>query len=591
MTEALHRRPRPRLHPHLHEAHWPPGVPQDAVPVRETLPQRLARVVAGRPDKAAIVYGGATLTYATLWRRIEALAGWMCESAGVQPGDRVLVIGQNAPQWVVACQAVLRAGAVALPVNPMCKREEIAFLADNGGARVAIAAQELLPQLRPLLGDGSGQVAQAAVWCYAEAIDAGSDEGRTLPDWVHAAPAALGDARLTGFEAAISEGLAPPPLPADPDALALLPYTSGTTGQPKGCRHTHATLLASLTASAAWKPVTCDSVVLTVAPLFHMLGLQNGQHLPLIQGATTVMLPRWDARAAGALMERHRVTAWSAPPAMVLDLFAHPDTAGRDLSSLSLLSGGGAAMPDAVAAMLRERYGLVYQEAYGLTETASFLHANPPQRCKRQCLGVPTQGVDSRIVDPVTLQELPPGEVGELVTHAPQVMLGYWRAPEADAASFITLDGQRFLRTGDLACMDEDGYFFLRDRLKRMINVSGYKVWPAEVESLMYAHPAVHEACVIALPDAQQGESVKALLVLKPGAEATLSPTDVIAWCREHMAVYKAPRQVEFVASLPKSGTGKILWRELQDAHTHAAAAAGAAAHRSSPTVTPENAP
>ncbi len=551
--------------PHL--AHWPPGVPREARPIDETIPQRLARVAAELPDKPAIVYGGAALSYGALWRRVEALAGWLRQRAGVQAGDRVLVIGQNAPQWVVACQAVLRAGAVALPVNPMCKREEIAFLAGNSGARVALVAQDTLPQLRALLGDGESQIACAAVWCCAEAIDAESDEGRALPDWVHAAPVALDDARLTGFEAAIAADLAPPPLPADPDTLALLPYTSGTTGQPKGCMHTHATLLASLTASAAWKPLTRESVVLTVAPLFHMLGLQNGQHLPLIQGATTVMLPRWEARSAAALMERHRVTAWSAPPAMVLDLFAHPDTAGRDLSSLALLSGGGAAMPDAVAAMLRKRYGLVYQEAYGLTETASFLHANPPQRCKRQCLGVPTQGVDSRIVDPVTLQELPPGEVGELITHAPQLMRGYWRAPEADAAAFVELDGKRFLRTGDLACVDEEGYFFLRDRLKRMINVSGYKVWPAEVESLMYAHPALHEACVIAVPDAQQGESVKALVVLKPGAPADLTPADVIAWCREHMAVYKAPRQVEFLPSLPKSGTGKILWRELQEAH------------------------
>jgi len=570
--------------PPRHLAFWPAGVPVEPEAITETLPQRLAHVVAEVPDKPAIVYGGATLSYAALWRRVEALAGWLQGAAGVQPGDRVLVIGQNAPQWVVACQAVLRTGAVALPVNPMCKREEIAFLAGNSGARVALAAQELLPQLRPLLGDAAGQIRAAALWCYAEAIDASSDEGRALPDWVHAAPVALDDARLSGFEAAISaastQGLAPPPLPADPNALALLPYTSGTTGQPKGCRHTHATLLASLTASAAWKPLRRDSVVLTVAPLFHMLGLQNGQHLPLIQGATTVMLPRWDARAAGALMERHRVTAWSAPPAMVLDLFSQPETAGRDLSSLALLSGGGAAMPDAVASMLRERYGIVYQEAYGLTETASFLHANPPQRCKRQCLGVPTQGVDSRIVDPVTLQELPAGEVGELVTHAPQLMLGYWQAPEADAASFIAIDGRRFLRTGDLASVDEDGYFFLRDRLKRMINVSGYKVWPAEVESLMYAHPAVHEACVIALPDVQQGESVKALLVLKPGTPVGsegLTPADVIAWCREHMAVYKAPRQVEFVASLPKSGTGKILWRELQNAHAAAPSSVTAA--------------
>jgi fatty-acyl-CoA synthase len=248
----------------------------------------------------------------------------------------------------------------------------------------------------------------------------------------------------------------------------------------------------------------------------------------------------------------------------VMDLFAHPGSDQRDFSSLKLLSGGGAAMPDAVAAMLKARFGLVYQEAYGLTETASFLHANPPQRCKRQCLGVPTQGVDSRIVDPDTLAELPQGAVGELVTQAPQLMLGYWRNPEADAQAFVHLDGKRFFRTGDLACVDEDGYFFLKDRLKRMINVSGYKVWPAEVENMLYAHPAVAEACVVAVPDARSGEAVRALLVCKPGA--TLAAEEFIAWCRGCMAVYKAPRSVVFMPALPKSPTGKVAWRELQQA-------------------------
>jgi fatty-acyl-CoA synthase len=326
-----------------------------------------------------------------------------------------------------------------------------------------------------------------------------------------------------------------------------------------------------------WKRLHRDSVVLTVAPLFHMLGLQNGMNLPILLGATSVMMPRWHAETAAALMERHRVTAWTAPPAMVLDLFSAPGTAQRDLSSLVFLSGGGAAMPEAVAAMLKQRYNLNYEEGYGLTETASFLHGNPPARCKPQCLGVPTQGVDSRIVDPATLTELPQGEVGELVTRAPQLMQGYWlnggRNEAADRAAFCMLDGHRYFRTGDLALVDEDGYFFLKDRLKRMINVSGYKVWPAEVESALYAHPAVHEACVIAVPDTREGrsagsgEAVKALVVLKPGHEHDVTAEPFIAWCREQMAVYKAPRSVEFVAALPKSGTGKILWRELQQAH------------------------
>jgi fatty-acyl-CoA synthase len=307
-----------------------------------------------------------------------------------------------------------------------------------------------------------------------------------------------------------------------------------------------------------------------------MLGLQNGMNMPLVLGGTAVMMPRWNAAVAARLIERHRVTAWTAPPAMLLDFFTNPEAERRDLSSLTLLSGGGAAMPEAVSAMLAQRHGLSYNEGYGLTETASFLHASPLARGKRQCLGMPTQGVDSRVIDPATLQELPQGEVGELVTCAPQVMKGYWRNPQADREAFLDIEGKRFFRTGDLAMVDEEGYFFLRDRLKRMINASGYKVWPAEVENAMYEHPAVHEACIIAVPDGKQGEAVKALIVLKPGFRGAVSEQDVIDWSRGRMAVYKAPRFVEFMDSLPKSGTGKILWRELQEAQQRAAQEASA---------------
>jgi fatty-acyl-CoA synthase len=277
-----------------------------------------------------------------------------------------------------------------------------------------------------------------------------------------------------------------------------------------------------------------------------------------------VMMPRWNPAQAVALVERYRITAWTAPPAMVIDFFSQPDALSRDISSLALLSGGGAAMPEAVANMLSERFGLSYNEGYGLTETAAFLHANPVSRGKRQCLGLPTPGVESRIVDPVTLQELPRGEVGELVTRGPQVMLGYWRNPDADAAAFIEIDGQRFLRTGDLALVDEEGYFFMRDRLKRMINASGFKVWPAEVEAMLYEHPSVQEACVVGVPDARRGESVRALVVLRVGE--ALTEQAFIEWCRQRMSAYKAPRSIKFMASLPRSGTGKVAWRELQEA-------------------------
>jgi fatty-acyl-CoA synthase len=204
-------------------------------------------------------------------------------------------------------------------------------------------------------------------------------------------------------------------------------------------------------------------------------------------------------------------------------------------------------------------------EGYGLTETMAQTHVNLPDRTKLQCLGVPMFDVDSRVIDPETMEELGPGEEGEIVSSGPQVMKGYWGRPDADKEVFFERDGKRFLRTGDIGTYDEEGYFFIVDRLKRMINVSGYKVWPTEVESLLYGHPAIKEACVIGVPDERSGEAVKAVIVPREGEKDQVSAEDIIGWARERMAAYKYPRHVEFVDSLPKSGSGKILWRVLQD--------------------------
>ena len=212
-----------------------------------------------------------------------------------------------------------------------------------------------------------------------------------------------------------------------------------------------------------------------------------------------------------------------------------------------------------------DEFGLTFAEGYGLTETAAPSHANPPERAKLQCLGIPIFGVDSRVVDPLTLQEMPVGEVGEIVTFGPMVFKGYWRHPDATQAAFIDLDGKRFFRTGDLGRMDEEGYFFITDRLKRMINASGFKVWPSEVELMLFKCPLVQEACVISSRDAYRGETVKAVVVLRAEATATAKPEDIVTWAREHMAAYKVPRVVEFVDALPKSGAGKVLWRVLQE--------------------------
>jgi len=294
--------------------------------------------------------------------------------------------------------------------------------------------------------------------------------------------------------------------------------------------------------------------------------MQGGMNAPIYYGGTIVLMCRWDRDVAAELIQRHRIKLWTAISTMVMDFLANPRLEEYDLSSLQRVTGGGAAMPAAVAERLQQIVGAPYVEGYGLTETVAPTHINPIDRPKRQCLGIPIFNTDSRIVDPQTLKELPAGEVGEIVTRGPQVFAGYWRNEAATRTAFFELDGERFFRTGDLGYVDDEGYFFLVDRLKRMINASGYKVWPAEVETQMYRHPAIQEVCVIAAKDAHRGETVKAWVVLRASHKGAVTEQDIIDWARQNMAAYKYPRIVQFADSLPKSATGKVQWRTLQEA-------------------------
>jgi fatty-acyl-CoA synthase len=259
------------------------------------------------------------------------------------------------------------------------------------------------------------------------------------------------------------------------------------------------------------------------------------------------------------------VTGLTAVPTLIVDLLSSPRLDDYDLSSLRKIGGGGAAMPEAVARRLESMCHLTYIEGYGLSETMAPTHINPPESPKPQCLGVPIFDTESVIVDPQTLRKLPPGEVGEILTRGPQVFEGYWNNPKATAECFVTVDDKKYFRTGDLGRVDEDGYFFFVDRLKRMINAAGFKVWPAEVEAQLYAHPAVQEVAVISKPDPRRGETVKAVVVLEAKARDKITADELTHWARQNMAAYKVPRVWEFVDSLPKSASGKILWRLLQE--------------------------
>jgi fatty-acyl-CoA synthase len=547
-----------------HFAFWPKGHPRSmSIPATSLFYN--AEVSAARyPDKPYLLFYDTPVSFAEFRDEAERLAGWLQKECGVKKGDRVLLFMQNSPQYVIGYYGILRADAVVVPVNPMNLANELRHYVKDSGAAVALVTQELYAQMQPLLGEGLQHILVAA---YSDYLKRPTD--LKVPAFVAAPRQAIADAGVALWADALAANHRPGPMTAGPDDLCVMPYTSGTTGHPKGCMHSHRTVMHTLIAGEYWFSMKPDTVRLAVLPFFHVTGMQGSMNGPLFTGATVVLLPRWDREAAAQLIQRYKVGSWTAIPTMVVDFLSNPKLAEYDLSSIQRMSGGGAAMPEAIAQKLLDM-GITYVEGYGLSETIAPSHINPPERAKKQCLGIPIYDVDSRVVD-TDFRELPPGEAGEIVTCGPQVFLGYWNNPQATEAAFVDIDGKRFFRTGDIAQVDADGYFFMVDRLKRMVNASGYKVWPAEVEALLYAHPAIQEACVIGAKDAHRGETVKAVVVIKEAQRGKVSEQDIVDWARANMAAYKAPRIVEFVDALPKSATGKIMWRALQEKEASAA--------------------
>jgi fatty-acyl-CoA synthase len=539
-----------------HFPHWPPGQPRSIEIPRHTVYRNLETVAARDAQRDAIEYYGRRMSYAELKRQVDALAGFLQQRCGVKRGDRVLLDMQNCPQSIVAYYAILRADGVVVPVNPMNRTEELRHYVEDSDALVAIVGQDVFRQVEPLRG-----LKHVLVAAYSDYIDAGTD--LPLPEFVRA-PRQGFSAGVQYWHEAVGAGLAPAEHAAQPEDLAVMPYTSGTTGKPKGCMHTHGSLQATTVPYLHWRGAQDRNVVLSALPMFHVTGMQACMNAPLHLGSTLVVLSRWDRDCAAMQIERAGVTNWSAITTMMVDFLSNPNLGKYDLSSLRQLGGGGAAMPEALARKLEEVIGLPFVEGYGLSETMAPTHINPPHRPKRQCAGIPFFNTDARVVHLETGAELPPDEVGEIIVHGPQIFRGYWKQPQASAEAFVEHDGKRFFRTGDLGYYDQEGYFFITDRLKRMINCSGYKVWPAEVEAMLYAHPAIQEACVIGVHDAYRGETVKAVVVLRNEAR-NVTPKDIIDWAREKMAAFKVPRFVDFVDALPKTATGKILWRELQE--------------------------
>jgi fatty-acyl-CoA synthase len=544
-----------------HFKFWPEHLPKQLSVPETTIGFNLEVSARRYPDKPAIIFYDKKISYAQLCAEVNSMAGYLQQKCGVGKGDRVLLDMQNCPQFIIAYYAILRADAVVVPVSPMNVTDELAHYIVDSGATTALVGQEVYGRFRLMVGT---KIENLVVATYIDYLPA--DTEFTVPVFIGESRLAPSDRRVVPWMDALASDLSPSPQTAQPDDLAAILYTSGTTGSPKGCMHTHRTIMNTLVGAALWESVTPDAVSLATAPFFHVTGMQHSMNAPIYAGATIAILPRWQPDVAGQMIERYQCTHWANVPTMVVDLLAHPATQKCDLGSLRTVFGGGSSMPEVVAQKLFERCGIRYMEGYGMTETISQTHMNPHGNLRKQCLGIPTFDTVSIVVDPETLKELAPNEQGEILSSGPQVMQAYWQSDEENAKAFVEIDGKRFFRTGDLGRCDEDGFFYISDRLKRMINASGYKVWPAELEATLHKHPGIKEVAVISAPDERRGETVKVVVVPTDQAKGKIKAEDIIAWSRKHMAAYKVPRIVEFSDALPRSGAGKIQWRALQEA-------------------------
>ena len=539
---------------------WPNRLHQKLTVPETTLFENLAVTAKRYPTKTCLHYYGTQMTYEKVLQEIEALSAYLTEKLNVKSGDRVVLFMQNSPQYLISYYAILRSRAVVIPINPMNTKNELEFYLKDCESKTAIVGQELCKEIDPLFS--TTPLENIIVAVYSDYVSITTD---SMPQDLLSKRQSDKDTSHHIWSEIMNAGLPIGPYEGEPDDMAVIPYTSGTTGLPKGCIHTNRTIQANTVSAVYWMNTLPDSVHLTTLPLFHVTGMIHSMHAPIYSGASMVIMTRWNRVLAAESIEKYHCSHWINISTMVIDFLSNPNLSDYDLSSLRYIAGGGAPLPEAVGEKLFQITGVRYAEGYGLSETISHTHFNPPERPKLQCLGIPAFDVDARIIEPSTLKELGAHEVGEIIVSGPQVMKGYYRRPEETEQAFIEIDGQRFFRTGDIGRFDEEGYFFMVDRMKRMINASGFKVWPTEVESLLYKHPAVQQACVVGIPDPKRGETVKAYIILHEKERGNISETEIVEWAKGQMAAYKYPRFVEFRDSFPMTASGKILWRTLQD--------------------------
>ncbi|MFF5146699.1 long-chain fatty acid--CoA ligase [Streptomyces sp. NPDC013157] len=489
------------------------------------LASKVVRSAGAHPDRAALRLGDDILSYRALDQVSARMAG-LLRDRGVKPGDQVAIMLPNSPEFAIAYFGVLRAGGVVVPMNPLLKAREVAYYLGDSGARLLFARPAFADEVRT----GAQQVEADAV-----VVDPG------------------------GFDVLLASApLAEDVVERDEDDTAVILYTSGTTGEPKGAELTHANLTRNCDIVAAdLIRLTPDDVIFGGLPLFHAFGQSCTLNAAVTSGACLTLLPRFDAEQALRMLADHRVTIFAGVPTIFSRLAQTPDRDAHDVSRLRLAVSGGAAIPVAVLRAFEAAFGCVVLEGYGLSETspvASFSRLDAPR--KPGSIGTPIHGVRMQVVDD-SGDEVPQGETGEIVIRGHNVMKGYWRRPQATAAAIR----EGWFHTGDLGRVDQDGYFWIVGREKDLINRGGYKVYPHEVEDVLYEHPAVADAAVVGLPDPDLGEEVGAAVVLKPGATATAQ--ELRDYVKHQVAPYKYPRQVWLVDALPKGSTGKILKREI----------------------------
>jgi long-chain acyl-CoA synthetase len=478
------------------------------------------------PDNAAVRLGDAGLTYAELDDRSARLATLLREK-GLRPGDRVGVMLPNVLEFPVSYYGVLRAGCVVVPMNVLLKRREIAFYLEDSGAKLLLAWHGFAAEA----GDG--------------AADAGIDLIEVEPQ---------------GLAAMLAEHEPTPGLAGtDASDTAVILYTSGTTGKPKGAELTHSNLLRNADVSSrTTSEIAAGDVVFGGLPLFHSFGQTVSMNASLMVGACLTLVPKFDPGEALATMQRDGVTHFYGVPTMYGALLHHPGREDYDTSTLRICITGGASMPVEVLRGFEQAFGAIVLEGYGLSETSPVSSSNHPDRPRKPgSIGTPLEGVEMRVVDEND-DEVAQGEVGEIVIRGHNIMKGYWQRPEATAEA---MRGGWF-HSGDMARIDEEGYFYIVDRKKDLIIRGGYNVYPREVEEVLYEHPKIREAAVIGVPHDQWGEEIGAAVVLHDGEQ--LDPEEVSAYVKERIAAYKYPRLVWFVDELPKGPTGKILKREIE---------------------------